>query len=127
VWRAASTGSMVSLALVGFTSVYREGFETVLFYSALVGESPAGDASVAAGFAAGLVLLALVYGVLRRLEVRIPIRPFFLVPGRQGSMNPPSSASKSSVIRASVPLPSAKFHNRTYQAHAFPAAGIVQN
>ena len=35
VWRAASVGSATSLALVGFTAVYREGFETVLFYQAL--------------------------------------------------------------------------------------------
>src|SRR3954452_21764772 len=36
VWKAVSIGSTTSLALIGFTSVFREGFETVLFYQAMV-------------------------------------------------------------------------------------------
>ena len=36
VWTAVSVGSAASLALIGFTAVYREGFETVLFYQALL-------------------------------------------------------------------------------------------
>jgi hypothetical protein len=35
VWTAVSLGSAASLILIGFTAVYREGFETVLFYQAL--------------------------------------------------------------------------------------------
>ncbi len=35
VWTAVSLGSAASLMLIGFTAVYREGFETVLFYEAL--------------------------------------------------------------------------------------------
>ena len=41
VWAAAATGSTMALFGVGFTAVYREGFETALFYQALFG-SPAG-------------------------------------------------------------------------------------
>ena len=36
VWSAVSVGSTASLVLVGFTAVYREGFETALFYQALL-------------------------------------------------------------------------------------------
>src|SRR5262249_39565029 len=59
----------------------REGFETVLFYQALLGSAPAGDVMVPAGFAAGTAALAVVYLVLSRFGVHIPIRPFFLAPG----------------------------------------------
>ena len=36
MWSAVSVGSAASLMLVGFTAVYREGFETALFYQALL-------------------------------------------------------------------------------------------
>ena len=36
VWNAVAVGSAASLMLVGFTAVYREGFETALFYQALL-------------------------------------------------------------------------------------------
>ena len=36
MWSAVSVGSTLSLMLVGFTAVYREGFETALFYQALL-------------------------------------------------------------------------------------------
>ena len=36
MWSAVSVGSAASLMLVGFTAVYREGFETALFYQALI-------------------------------------------------------------------------------------------
>ena len=35
LWSAVSLGSTFSLVMVGFTAVYREGFETALFYQAL--------------------------------------------------------------------------------------------
>ena len=35
LWRAISIGSTASLIAVGFTAVYREGFETALFYQSL--------------------------------------------------------------------------------------------
>ncbi len=42
--------------------------------------------------------------------------------GSPGSAQPAASVSKSSVTCASVALPVAKFHSRTYQARGFPAA-----
>ena len=36
LWSAVSVGSTASLVAVGFTAVYREGFETALFYQSLL-------------------------------------------------------------------------------------------
>ncbi len=69
-----------ALAGVAFLAVYREGFETVLFYAALVTTSDGGGASVAAiagGIAAGALLLALIYHAMQRWGVRLPLKSFF--------------------------------------------------
>ena len=82
VKKAMAAGSGAALAGAAFLAVYREGFETVLFYQALIATAPAGGTSMVwAGMALGAVLLAAVYATFARLEVRLPIRPFFLVTG----------------------------------------------
>src|SRR5438876_9715252 len=54
---ALSTGSGFALASVAFLAVYREGFETILFYKALLTSAgSAGGASGAGPVAAGLLL-----------------------------------------------------------------------
>src|SRR5262249_56546139 len=78
---AMAAGSATALAAAAFLAVYREGFETVLFYRALLGGAPAGDAMIGAGVLCGLVLLALVWIGLSRLRLRVPMGPFFLVTG----------------------------------------------
>jgi high-affinity iron transporter len=78
---ALSAGSGFALSSVAFLAVYREGFETVLFYQGLFASAPAGDIMIPAGFALGAVLLAIVYVVFSRFGVRIPIRQFFLASG----------------------------------------------
>jgi len=71
------------LALVGaaFLAVYREGFETVLFYQALLAGTPQGETTIALGIVAGLAALAVVYVLFKRLQVRLPIGQFFLITG----------------------------------------------
>ena len=54
MWRAVSIGSAASLVLVGFTAVYREGFETALFYQALLTFGPGLGGYVALGIAIGV-------------------------------------------------------------------------
>jgi len=81
VHRAVAAGSGTALFATAFLAVYREGFETVLFYQGLFASAPAGDVMIPAGFALGAVLLAIVYVVFSRFGVRIPIRQFFLVSG----------------------------------------------
>lgn len=74
---ALSKGNAFTLSAVAFISVYREGFETVLFYKALflyAGESTDG---IIPGFLAGCVVLAGVFYLINYLGMRIPIKWFF--------------------------------------------------
>ena len=78
--RAVQSGSGLALASVAFLAVYREGFETVLFYKALfVAGGGAGAGPIGAGIVLGLVALVAVFVGIERFGLRIPIRPFFAV------------------------------------------------
>jgi high-affinity iron transporter len=73
-----------SLVVLAFLVVFREGFETVLFYEALAGRAagtPLGVAAVSSGFALGVAALAVIGVALFRYGLRVPIRPFFGVTG----------------------------------------------
>jgi high-affinity iron transporter len=75
---AVSSGSMLALASAAFLAVYREGFETILFYKALF--SSGGDGAlvpVVLGMAVGTVVLIGVYVAINRFGVRLPLKPFF--------------------------------------------------
>lgn len=76
LWSAVSLGSTASLMLVGFTAVYREGFETALFYQALWSFGSGLGTWVLAGLAAGLVALAAVAFAMFRLGRRVPVKQF---------------------------------------------------
>src|SRR6185369_6265228 len=81
VQTALSGGSRRTLAVAAFLAVYREGFETILFYQALFASVPAGDLMVPAGIVAGLVLLAIVYVGLERIGLKVPMHAFFVCTG----------------------------------------------
>ena len=74
-----SAGQWLGLAMLGFTSVYREGFETVLFLQALVLE--AGISIVILGVLAGLGVTMLIGLVLFRMHVRLPYKKMLIVTG----------------------------------------------
>jgi high-affinity iron transporter len=75
---ALSRGSALALASVAFLAVYREGFETVLFYKALAVSGGAGDwAPIALGILGGAGVLAGVYVAIHRFGVRLPLKPLF--------------------------------------------------
>jgi high-affinity iron transporter len=76
VWNAATTGSTLALAGVGFTAVYREGFETVLFYQALLAFARGLQAFVIAGTALGVGALGAVAWLIFRAGRRIPVKTF---------------------------------------------------
>jgi len=79
---ALSSGSGLALTAVAFLAVYREGFETILFYKALFSSAGnAGTVSVLAGLAAGAVGLVAVYVVINQLGLRVAMKPFFAVTG----------------------------------------------
>ncbi len=75
---ALSRTSLLALSSAAFLAVYREGAETILFYEALYSSAQSGEA-ILAGFGAGAVALAVVFILVRRYSVRIPVRPFFAV------------------------------------------------
>jgi high-affinity iron transporter len=77
---ALTSGSSLALASAAFLAVYREGFETVLFYKALF--LTGGDHSgmpITAGILAGAAVLVAVYVAISRFGVRLPLKPFFAV------------------------------------------------
>jgi high-affinity iron transporter len=76
VWAAAGTGSSLALAGVGFTAVYREGFETVLFYQALLSFAEGLELWVAAGTAVAAILLGAVGWLIFRAGKRLPVKAF---------------------------------------------------
>lgn len=79
VWKAASVGSATSLALVGFTAVYREGFETVLFYQALFSFGDGLRAWIFAGMFAAVAVLAVVAWAVLKLGRKLPVKGFLTV------------------------------------------------
>jgi high-affinity iron transporter len=82
VQSALSSGSGRALSAVAFLAVYREGFETILFYKALFSSGGSGGtAPVLAGIAAGAVGLVAVYVVINQLGLRVAMKPFFAVTG----------------------------------------------
>ena len=75
--RAVSGGQMFSLGFAAFLAVFREGAETVLFYQALLGGAPGQELPILGGFAAGAAGLAVVYGLMKVLTIRLPLGVFF--------------------------------------------------
>jgi len=78
---ALTSGSSLALASAAFLAVYREGFETVLFYKALfVTAGPVSAvAPIVGGIALGTLVLLAVYQAINRFGMRIPLRPFFAI------------------------------------------------
>lgn len=78
---SAEGGGGLTLASVSFLAVYREGFETVLFYKALWAMDPGQAPALTAGFLAGAAALAGLFLLMKRGSLRVPMRPFFLGTG----------------------------------------------
>ena len=78
VQAALSGRTRWALASIAFLAVYREAFETVLFYQALWIEAGAsGRLSVAGGFAAAAAALALLAWLILKMGLRLPVGWFF--------------------------------------------------
>jgi high-affinity iron transporter len=78
---ALTSGSGLALASAAFLAVYREGFETVLFYKALFlsGGSSAASMPILAGILLGSLVMVLVYIAINRFGLRLPLKPFFAI------------------------------------------------
>lgn len=78
VGAALAGGSLFTLGTLTFLAVYREAFETVLFYQALVAQSGAsGIPAILAGAGAAITLLVAAGWLLMRAGERLPLRAFF--------------------------------------------------
>ena len=83
-WRRSTAPGFISaqalgLLLLGLTSVYREGFETVLFLQSL--QVSAGTATVVEGAALGLGLTFAVGAVTFLLQRKLPYKRMLIVTG----------------------------------------------
>ena len=76
---ALTSGSGLALASAAFLAVYREGFETVLFYKALFLTGGRGTTTmpILAGIVLGSLVMVGVYLAINRFGVRLPLKPFF--------------------------------------------------
>ena len=75
---ALSGRTMWALGSISFLAVYREAFETVLFYQALwIEAGPEGHLAVGAGFAAAAVGLVVLAWLILKIGLRLPLGWFF--------------------------------------------------
>jgi high-affinity iron transporter len=74
---ALRPGAAWGLALMAFLAVYREVFETVLFYQALWTQASGEIAAIIGGFLAAAVALAAITWMMLRYSIRMPLGVFF--------------------------------------------------
>lgn len=77
VWQATTTGSVMVFVLLSFFTIFREGFETVLFYQSMFSYAKYMESYVIAGLLIGLGIVAFIAFVIKRLGKRLPLRVLF--------------------------------------------------
>ncbi len=77
VFQASTTGGAMVFVMLSFFTVYREGFETVLFYQAMFGFAKYMELYVGLGFILGILSLLGIYFGFRKLGKRLPLRALF--------------------------------------------------
>ena len=82
VKQALSSGTLWGIAGLSFIAVYREVFETILFYQALwMQVDVAGKSMALSGFGTGIVVLAILAWLVIKYSVKLPLRQFFSFSG----------------------------------------------
>ncbi|WP_198262795.1 FTR1 family protein [sulfur-oxidizing endosymbiont of Gigantopelta aegis] len=80
--KALSSGTLWTLTGLSFIAVYREVFETILFYQALWMQTSVDGKSMAlSGVLAAIAVLVLAAWFIMRYSVRLPLRQFFSITG----------------------------------------------
>ncbi|MEH7097252.1 FTR1 family iron permease [Neobacillus vireti] len=74
---ALTTGKLVSLGVLAFLAVFREGTETVLFYIGMA--SQISLQSLLIGFLIGAAILGVLAYLMVFIGLKLPLRPFFMV------------------------------------------------
>ena len=83
--RHLNTGTLWGLTGLAFISVYREVFETILFYQSLLTQAIGSDSSneqvsyLVYGLLAGMAILAVIAWLMMRYSVKLPLARFFAV------------------------------------------------
>ena len=77
VWQATTTGSVMIFSMLSFFTVYREGFETVLFYQAMLSFAKNMETFVFLGLVLGLVVILSVVFIIKKLGKKLPLRVLF--------------------------------------------------
>lgn len=77
VWQAGVSGGFSVFVMLSFFTVYREGFETVLFYQAMFAFAKYMELYVGLGFVLGIASLLGLFFVMRKLGKRLPLRVLF--------------------------------------------------
>ena len=77
VFQASAAGGTSVFIMLSFFTVYREGFETVLFYQAMFSFAKYMEFYVGLGFILGIVSLLGIYFGFRKLGKRLPLRALF--------------------------------------------------
>ena len=77
VWKATTTGSIMVFVMLSFFTVYREGFETVLFYQAMLSFAKYMEWYVVAGLVVGLAVIVATTIAVRKLGRRLPLKVLF--------------------------------------------------
>jgi high-affinity iron transporter len=77
--RALDSGTVISLGLIAFLAVFREGGETVLFLHALAKSSGGWTFGLITGLVVAAVCLVAIFYAMQRLALMLPLRPVFLV------------------------------------------------
>ncbi len=77
VWKATTTGSVLIFSMLSFFTVYREGFETVLFYQAMLSFAKYMELYVVLGMIAGLAVIVSVAVIIREIGRKLPLKVLF--------------------------------------------------
>jgi high-affinity iron transporter len=77
VWKATATGSIMVFVMLSFFTVYREGFETVLFYQAMLSFAKYMEWYVIGGLVIGLSVIVATAILVRKLGKRLPLKVLF--------------------------------------------------
>ena len=80
--KVLNEGGLWGLAGLSFIAVYREVFESILFYQALwVQTDTVGKSMVMSGFLSAVGVLAVLAWLIMRYSIKLPLRQFFSVAG----------------------------------------------
>ena len=77
IWKATTTGGVTVFIMLSFFTVYREGFETVLFYQAMLSFAKYMEWYVIAGLTLGLIVIVGIAFIVRKLGKKLPLRVLF--------------------------------------------------